>query len=132
MDRRIVPGPIPAASSSSSSSPPSSSASAHRAALPRPPSATSNTRLGAALPRAVAATAPLDRILVETDAPYLAPVPNRGKRNEPAFTALTAACVAGLRDMDQDAFGQATPDNFFGLFRKAQLYKAEARDRTRT
>ncbi|HJO74303.1 MAG TPA: TatD family hydrolase, partial [Rhodospirillales bacterium] len=49
--------------------------------------------------RAVATTAPLERILVETDSPYLAPAPNRGKRNEPAFTAMTAACVAGLREM---------------------------------
>jgi len=69
--------------------------------------------------RAVAASAPLDRILVETDSPYLAPMPNRGKRNEPAFTALTAACVAGVRDMRQDAFDQASTDNFFRLFTKA-------------
>lgn len=69
--------------------------------------------------RAVAATAPLPRILVETDAPYLAPAPNRGKRNEPAYTALTAACVAGLRDMEAADFGRATTDNFFRLFTKA-------------
>ncbi len=77
--------------------------------------------------RAVARTAPLQRILVETDAPYLAPAPNRGKRNEPAFTALIAACVAGLRDMGAEAFGRATTDNFFRLFKKA-----EAVDRART
>lgn len=73
--------------------------------------------------RSVAKNAPLDRILVETDSPYLAPVPNRGKRNEPAYTALTAACVAEHRDMDLDAFGQATTDNFFRLFGKALLGK---------
>jgi TatD DNase family protein len=69
--------------------------------------------------RAVATTAPLERILVETDSPYLAPAPNRGKRNEPAFTALTAACVADLRGMGQESFDQATTDNFFRLFKKA-------------
>jgi len=74
--------------------------------------------------RAVAATAPLERILVETDSPFLAPVPNRGKRNEPAFTALTAACVAGLRELDQESFDQATTDNFFRLFKKAEKLKA--------
>ncbi|MDA1090461.1 MAG: TatD family hydrolase [Proteobacteria bacterium] len=76
--------------------------------------------------RAVAAAAPLDRILVETDSPYLAPAPNRGKRNEPAFTAQTAACVAGLRGMAQETFDQATTDNFFRLFKKAEALKAGA------
>ena len=70
--------------------------------------------------RAVARGVPLDRILVETDAPYLAPVPKRGKRNEPAFTAFTAAQVAGLKDMDADAFAAATTGNFFRLFAKAE------------
>jgi TatD DNase family protein len=69
--------------------------------------------------RAVATTAPLERFLVETDSPYLAPAPNRGKRNEPAFTALTAACVADLRGMGQESFDQATTDNFFRLFKTA-------------
>jgi TatD DNase family protein len=69
--------------------------------------------------RAVAETAPLDRILVETDSPYLAPVPKRGKRNEPAYTAYTAARVAEVRGMDSEAFGAATTDNFFRLFSKA-------------
>ncbi len=69
--------------------------------------------------REVAKTVPLDRILVETDAPYLAPAPNRGKRNEPAYTALTAAFVAGLRGMEEGTFATAATANFFRLFAKA-------------
>ncbi len=63
---------------------------------------------------------PIERLLVETDAPYLAPVPHRGKRNEPAYTAKTAAKVAELKDMDADAFADATTENFFQLFSKAE------------
>ncbi len=63
---------------------------------------------------------PMDRLLVETDSPYLAPVPHRGKRNEPAYTALTAATVAGIKGMDADAFARASTDNFFRLFAKAR------------
>ncbi len=69
--------------------------------------------------RATAQALPLDRLLVETDAPYLAPVPKRGKRNEPAFVAHTAAHLAELRGMTPDALAQATTDNFFRLFAKA-------------
>ena len=69
--------------------------------------------------RATAQALPLDRLLVETDAPYLAPVPMRGKRNEPAFVAHTAAHLAELRGMTPDALAQATTDNFFRLFAKA-------------
>jgi TatD DNase family protein len=70
--------------------------------------------------RAVAAKVPLDRLLVETDAPYLAPHPNRGKRNEPAFTALTAARLAEDRGLAAEAFAEATTANFFRLFAKAK------------
>ncbi|MCC7016767.1 MAG: TatD family hydrolase [Rhodospirillales bacterium] len=70
--------------------------------------------------RAVAKSVPLDRVLVETDAPYLAPHPNRGKRNEPAFTALTAARLAEDRGVEPDAFAAATTGNFFRLFAKAK------------
>lgn len=69
--------------------------------------------------RDIAREVPIGRILVETDSPYLAPVPKRGKRNEPAFTAYTAARVAELKGVDGDAFARATTDNFFRLFRKA-------------
>lgn len=63
---------------------------------------------------------PLDRLLVETDAPYLAPVPKRGKRNEPAFVAHTAAFVAELRGETPERLAEATTDNFFRLFAKAR------------
>ena len=69
--------------------------------------------------REVAAILPLDRILVETDSPYLAPVPKRGKRNEPAFTSYTAAVVATERNMAPDDLAKATTDNFKRLFAKA-------------
>ena len=70
--------------------------------------------------RETVAILPLDKLLVETDAPFLAPIPNRGKRNEPAFVADTAACVAELRDMPLAALAEATTDNFFTLFSKAE------------
>jgi TatD DNase family protein len=56
--------------------------------------------------------------LVETDAPYLAPMPKRGKRNEPAFVAHTAAKVAEIKDIGMAEFMAATTDNFFRLFNK--------------
>ena len=62
---------------------------------------------------------PLERLLVETDAPYLAPVPHRGKRNEPAYVARTAACVAEIKGVSPEALARATTDNFFRLFAKA-------------
>lgn len=70
--------------------------------------------------RAVAAETPLDRLLVETDAPYLAPVPHRGKDNEPAFVANTAAKLAEMRGMTAAEMAGQTTDNFFRLFTKAQ------------
>ncbi len=69
--------------------------------------------------RAVFAAAPLDRILVETDSPYLAPPPHRGKRCEPAYVALTARAGADARGLDYDAFCAATTANFDRLFAKA-------------
>jgi TatD DNase family protein len=62
---------------------------------------------------------PLESLLVETDSPFLAPVPHRGKKCEPAFVADTASFVAGLRGEDPDALGEATTANFFRLFSKA-------------
>jgi TatD DNase family protein len=70
--------------------------------------------------RAIARRAPLDRILVETDAPYLAPVPMRGKRNEPAFVVHTAALLAELRGVAPAEFAERTSANFFRLFAKAE------------
>ncbi|MBI1207890.1 MAG: YchF/TatD family DNA exonuclease [Azospirillum sp.] len=69
--------------------------------------------------RAIARDVPLDRLLVETDAPYLAPVPKRGKRNEPAFVAHTAAAVAEVKGVTSAALAAATTANFFRLFRRA-------------
>lgn len=71
--------------------------------------------------QAVAASLPEDRILVETDAPFLAPVPHRGKTCEPAFVADTCAFVAGLRGVSKEALADATGENFFRLFSKATL-----------
>jgi TatD DNase family protein len=69
--------------------------------------------------RGIVRDLPLDRLLVETDAPYLAPVPYRGKRNEPAFVAATAAAVAALKRIEPEALAAATTANFFRLFAKA-------------
>jgi TatD DNase family protein len=68
--------------------------------------------------RAVAATVPMDRLLVETDSPYLAPVPHRGKTNEPAFVVETLQQLAGVKGVDAAAMAKATNDNFFRLFSK--------------
>jgi TatD DNase family protein len=70
--------------------------------------------------REIASLVPLDRILVETDAPFLAPIPYRGKTNEPAYVAHTAATVAEVRGITADALAKATTDNFFRLFKKAK------------
>ncbi len=64
---------------------------------------------------------PLDRLLVETDAPYLAPVPKRGKRNEPAFVAHTAARVAELKGVGMAELMNITTENFFRLFSKVSV-----------
>ena len=69
---------------------------------------------------------PLDRLLVETDSPFLAPIPNRGKRNEPAFTALTAAKVAEIKGISNDELARQTTRNFFTLFAKAAAAVGEA------
>ena len=76
--------------------------------------------------RDIFAAAPLDRILVETDAPYLAPPPHRGKRNEPAFSALTAQKGAEVFGLDYPAFAARLEANFDRLFTKAADYRAAA------
>ena len=72
--------------------------------------------------RDIFAAAPVDRILVETDAPYLAPPPHRGRRNEPAYSALTAQVGAEVFGMDFPAFAAQTQKNFERLFSKAANY----------
>lgn len=74
--------------------------------------------------RDIFAAAPVDRILVETDAPYLAPPPHRGKRNEPAYTAHTAQVGADVFGMAYPDFAAQTQQNFERLFTKAANYKA--------
>ncbi len=68
--------------------------------------------------RSIAAELPRDRLLVETDAPYLAPPPHRGKRNEPAYVARTAAILAESLGEDEDRFAAQTTENFYRLFSK--------------
>ena len=70
--------------------------------------------------RKIVACLPVERLIVETDAPYLAPVPHRGKRNEPAFVVHTAAKMAELLGMDEGAFARQTRDNFYRLFSKVE------------
>ena len=76
--------------------------------------------------RDIFAAAPVDRILVETDAPYLAPPPYRGKRNEPAYTVHTAKVGAELFGMDYAAFAAQIEANFERLFTKVATYEAAA------
>ena len=70
--------------------------------------------------QAIARDVPLDRILVETDAPFLAPTPLRGKTNEPAYVTHTGTYVAGLKDVSADDMARITTENFFTLFNKAK------------
>ena len=70
--------------------------------------------------RATLKEVPLNRLLVETDAPYLAPQPARGKRNEPAFVVHTAAMLAELKGIGAEELADATTENFFRLFAKAR------------
>jgi TatD DNase family protein len=69
--------------------------------------------------RAIAAELPIDRVLVETDAPYLAPQAMRGKRNEPAYVVHTAAMLAKVKGVSEAEIARQTTENFFRLFAKA-------------
>lgn len=70
--------------------------------------------------RAIAADAPLDRLLVETDAPYLAPQSFRGKRNEPAYVSETNKVLASVKGVSEQEMARRTTENFFRLFSKAR------------
>jgi TatD DNase family protein len=70
--------------------------------------------------RQIAADLPAERLLVETDSPYLAPVPFRGKRNEPAYVVHTARTLADVRGLEPDALAELTTANFMRLFTKAK------------
>jgi TatD DNase family protein len=76
--------------------------------------------------RALAAALPLERLLVETDAPFLAPHPNRGKRNEPAFVRHTARVLAEVKGVSEAKAAEVTTANFFTLFTKAAANLGEA------
>jgi TatD DNase family protein len=71
--------------------------------------------------RNVLVDVPLDRMLIETDAPFLAPVPNRGKRNEPAWVAQVAAKVAELKGVSPDDAAFGTAENFHRFFGTASI-----------
>lgn len=71
--------------------------------------------------RTVFAKVPLDRLLIETDAPYLAPVPQRSKRNEPAFIAHTAACLAEIKGVGKEEIAKCTTANFHRLFTRVPM-----------
>jgi TatD DNase family protein len=76
--------------------------------------------------RALAAELPADRVMVETDAPYLAPLPYRGKRNEPAYVVETAKVLADVRGVSADEIARLTTENFFRLFSKVPRVLADA------
>jgi TatD DNase family protein len=67
--------------------------------------------------RDAAQTVPLERMLIETDSPYLAPIPHRGKRNEPAFVTEVARQIAELRHLSQEEIGARTTQNFYDFFK---------------
>ncbi len=75
--------------------------------------------------RDAALEVPLDRMLIETDSPYLAPVPNRGKRNEPAFVKETARKLGELRGMTAEEIGQKTTHNFYNFFKLTEIAESK-------
>lgn len=79
--------------------------------------------------RDAALEVPLERILIETDSPYLAPVPHRGKRNEPAFVIETAAKLGELRGLGRDEIGELTSRNFYNFFKIAEMVESKVSPR---
>jgi TatD DNase family protein len=75
--------------------------------------------------RDAALEVPLDRMLIETDAPYLAPVPHRGKRNEPAFVKETARKLGELRGLSMDEVGERTSRNFYNFFKTTEIVESK-------
>ena len=75
--------------------------------------------------RDAALEVPLERMLIETDSPYLAPVPHRGRRNEPAFVTETARKLGGLRGLKAEEIGQQTTRNFYNFFRLAETAESK-------
>jgi TatD DNase family protein len=75
--------------------------------------------------RDAALEVPLDRMLIETDSPYLAPVPNRGKRNEPAFVRETARKLGELRGLSMEEIGERTSRNFYNFFKIAEISESK-------
>jgi TatD DNase family protein len=76
--------------------------------------------------RDIAAALPAERVLVETDAPYLAPLPYRGKRNEPSYVVETAKTLAQTRGVSPDEIARQTTENFYRLFNKVPRQLAGA------
>ena len=79
--------------------------------------------------RDAALQVPLDRMLIETDSPYLAPVPHRGKRNEPAFVKETAGKLGELRGLSMDEVGEQTSRNFYNFFKLAEMVESKVSPR---
>jgi TatD DNase family protein len=79
--------------------------------------------------RDAALEVPLDRMLIETDCPYLAPVPHRGKRNEPAFVKETARRLGELRGLSMDEVGEQTARNFYNFFKLAEISESKVSSR---
>jgi TatD DNase family protein len=79
--------------------------------------------------RDAAVEVPLERMLIETDSPFLAPVPNRGKRNEPAFVKETARKIGELLGLSMEEMGEQTSRNFYNFFKISETVENEIQGR---